>query len=353
MGALDYNLARMKGIDDKIGQMSSQAFQGKEASKGGFFGSLQNLIATINRGRELEKDRGFRAGETEKERQAGIEAAGLLSGERGDIRAAEILKYKDGYYYDSLTDKHYEWDDEPTFELIKSQMDRDRDRYFEVNFGSGAKSREPKNLSEKFLEKLGMLGSSTFKESFDSNALRFTWDWTDENKDKLRKAFGNTLTEFSTSERFALNNMLEDYMNQRSFDTPKEEGAEGGSFWDWIQGRGGEGDPTGGYTMGSYGDIPGLTPTVPKKSELAKQLDTAGVDPESYRPSNIPSSIPSASTSIDSSTKEKILRLLEEGPSPTTRADRQELSAYMSDMEAGDMNESALNRFLRFLESIK
>lgn len=86
MAFLDYNLANMRGIDEKRNQMSSQAFQREGAAKGRFFDNMQNLVGTLNRRSELGKEKDFRAGESEKERQARIKAAGLLAGERGGVR---------------------------------------------------------------------------------------------------------------------------------------------------------------------------------------------------------------------------------------------------------------------------
>ncbi len=93
MAFLDYNLARMRSIDEKVGQMSSQAFQGKQAAKGRFFEGMQNLVGTLNRRKELGTERGFREGESEKERQARIKAAGLLATARsGEISGAEAFE---------------------------------------------------------------------------------------------------------------------------------------------------------------------------------------------------------------------------------------------------------------------
>lgn len=93
MAFLDYNLANMRGIDEKRNQMSSQAFQREGAAKGRFFENVGNLVSTLGRRSEAEKQRGFKAGESEKERQARIKAAGLLATARtGEISGAETFE---------------------------------------------------------------------------------------------------------------------------------------------------------------------------------------------------------------------------------------------------------------------
>ncbi len=256
MAFLDYNLARMRGIDEKVGQMSSQAFQGEQAAKGRFFGGMQNLAGTLNARSAAEKLAGAKVTEAGAGREfQGAEAAKIAEA----IKASEdrmYAAYNDGSYTDETSNITYSWGDKPEFEMALAQLRADRARM------DRDKEKGLTDIYGAFQNTLGELSMIFPAGGLDPGTLMYNTEWMLENKEDFRSAFNEfTSSKYSKEEQNSLNRLLESYLKSYALtleeeptggegffqnifpNVPKGEAVGGGAGLERLARQAGEGEP--------------------------------------------------------------------------------------------------------------